>query len=171
MSECVSELDIISTENSCFCPPAVSEREHKLSFYIYIYIYKHFHFPFFSTPHPQNYMWVAFNASSNILKDTSWKKVVFRMNRIQQSQNVSTFFEMHETFYSLLHCLFFLTPLFPPSLYPFLPPFLPQSLLLCSPEWCPCTGVASKGEPVKHLLQALQFCIILESTEPVMLGL
>lgn len=42
---------------------------------------------------------------------------------------------------------------------------------LCALEWSPCTGMASWGELVKHLLQPLQFCVILASTEPLMLGL
>lgn len=40
-----------------------------------------------------------------------------------------------------------------------------QVCSVCSLEWSPRTGVASWGEPVKHLLWALHSCIILASTQ------
>lgn len=48
---------------------------------------------------------------------------------------------------------------------------LAPACALCTVEWSPRLGVASWGEPVKHLLWALQLCIMLASTEPLMLGL
>lgn len=57
------------------------------------------------------------------------------------------------------------TPLYilPSPLLPHV--FLPPLCAPCALKWSPCTGVASWGELVKHLLWALQFCIILASTQ------
>lgn len=93
----------------------------------------------------------------------TWKKEI-----LQNEQHFRYFLHMlwnAESPFSL--SLYFFAPL--PPVHSALPsPPSRLFALLCAPcalKWSPCTGVASWGELVKHLLWALQFCIILASTQ------
>lgn len=98
------------------------------------------------------------------LKDIYWSKGILQ----NEYEPAFSIFCLH-AFCCPLH-RFFSLPL--PHLHLFYYFFLFAPLFaLCALEWSPCTGMASWGELVKHLLQPLQFCVILASTEPLMLGL
>lgn len=133
------------------------------------YVFLFFFSSFFSPPfHFSTFqlLWMAFNTSLQPQRHFLEERNFLEWMRTSILNILPACFEMQEPFCCPLH-RFFSLPL--PHLHLF---FLFAPLFaLCALEWSPCTGMASWGELVKHLLQPLQFCVILASTEPLMLGL
>lgn len=114
-------------------------------------------------------LWMAFNTSLQPQRHFLEERNSSEWIRTSILNILPACFEMQEPFCCPLH-RFFSLPL--PHLHLFYFFFLFAPLFaLCALEWSPCTGMTSWGELVKHLLQPLQFCVILASTEPLMLGL
>lgn len=129
----------------------------------YVFFLSFFFYLLHSIFQPFNYCgWHLIHLCS--LKDIYWSKGILQ----NEYEPAFSIFCLH-AFCCPLH-RFFSLPL--PHLHLFYYFFLFAPLFaLCALEWSPCTGMASWGELVKHLLQPLQFCVILASTEPLMLGL
>lgn len=131
-------------------------------------LFSFFFFLLHSIFQPFNYCgWHLIHLCS--LKDISWKKEILQ----NEYEPAFSIFCQHALKCRNRFALPFTASspsLSPISTYFFFYLFAPL-FALCALEWSPCTGMASWGELVKHLLQPLQFCVILASTEPLMLGL
>lgn len=149
--------------NICLCQPWWSELDLNWTGIPTSFFFLFFFYLLHSIFQPFNYCgWHLIHLCS--LKDIYWSKGILQ----NEYEPAFSIFCLH-AFCCPLHC-FFSLPL--PHLHLFYYFFLFAPLFaLCALEWSPCTGMASWGELVKHLLQPLQFCVILASTEPLMLGL
>lgn len=149
--------------NICLCQPWWSELDLNWTGIPTSFFFLFFFYLLHSIFQPFNYCgWHLIHLCS--LKDIYWSKGILQ----NEYEPAFSIFCLH-AFCCPFH-RFFSLPL--PHLHLFYYFFLFAPLFaLCALEWSPCTGMASWGELVKHLLQPLQFCVILASTEPLMLGL